>query len=199
MSDVHDGTLNETRENITRAAKRDFAEHVVTEEGQNEWRCGKPDSSISMFRVIVRPGHVIVYGDIGDWILRMAERDPLRWLPGAVQSWDYLLGKLQTPREKTFYVGDALAWLEEQAADEEDPEGHAHEALAEARRAHEFRDLYRHRWGEIMIEHGFETECCGFGTLPSAREFWLVEALKWFSANVIAKAKERPAAAGPTP
>ena len=47
------------------------------------WYCGEQGTGIYHFRVIMVPGRIIVTGDIGDMILKVNHRKPLRWALGS--------------------------------------------------------------------------------------------------------------------
>lgn len=184
---VEDGTEKEAAGMVAKLADQSFAQHRLTLKAPGEWRCGREGSWTYGFNVISRPGYLIVYGDIGDWILSMHERDPATgWLPGAVDSPSYLFSKVQAGREEEFYIGDALTWLRQRVGEtadgesDEDAETGPRAALNEALNAKDDLLLDDHRWAEILHENDFDSDCFSIGVGPSSRMFWLLEALKVF-------------------
>jgi len=64
-------------------ATHQFDKHQITREGPGLWFCGEPGTGIYHFRVIMVPGRIIVTGDIGDMVLNINHRKPLRWALGS--------------------------------------------------------------------------------------------------------------------
>lgn len=178
----HRDTYEHARQTIQRCAARDFEQHVLDEVGPHEWHCHRPGTGISSFRVIVRPGTVIVWGDLGETILRGGEAgSTLHWLTQAVHSPEYLLEKDRTG-QKAFYAGDVLDYARERAEDEDDPD-YAERwgmVLDEVRRAHSWGTLNSHVWADTVMEHTYDADACSAGLYPATRALWLVEALRWF-------------------
>jgi hypothetical protein len=167
-----DGTERRARATVAALAAKDFAEHVIVPEGDGRWFCGKPGTGICSFRVVSAPGHLIVFGDIGDAILRVSDRDPIPWLRGAIRSPEYLASKMQG-RQDAFWRGDAAAWLRGEIA-----EGRADAVKAAQRLAGCGLDAFeRHDW--------YAAWDCSASDLPdfegpSSRTWWVVEALGCF-------------------
>src|SRR5262249_14917503 len=69
------------------------------------------------FRVVASPGTIFVSGDLGLFVLRCQEQEPIAWLRDAVADegdLDYVLGKVRAaedPREE-FFASLATAYLE---------------------------------------------------------------------------------------
>lgn len=105
------------RGNIRKRAAQHFSEHVITKEATGRWFCGKPGTGIYSFRVLCVPGAVIVYGDIGELILRpyASPPDELAWLRGAAKNAkypEYCLGKCPPAhKQEEFLSGDAVKYL----------------------------------------------------------------------------------------
>lgn len=171
-------------------AERDFSEHVITGDALNGWRCGRPKSGFYSFHVIVRPGMVCIYGDIGEGIFRGGEpSDMLGWLRGAVESLDYLASKLQ-PQRKEFYPGDAFAFAREMLADNEarDDERYAKQwrtIIEEAEDLQEDGMLDGRAWGGLVYEHAPGSDAFDVGTDYASDTLWLIEALRWFVAHLL--------------
>jgi len=170
-------TCDETRDDVRLSALDDFRNHELSQLPCGDWRCGRRHSCISSFRVILRPGFVFVYGDVGDWILQHSDADSLAWLRGAVGSPDYLLGKVRAGKEDWFYEGDVVSFLEDQI--KQDIAGAA-EILDGVREAIDCGTFDRNAWYELLAERDWEREDACVGTGPAPSMFWLVEALKWF-------------------
>ncbi len=90
------------RKMIADMAAQEFAAHVLKPEGEGRWYCGKPGTGMYHFRVLTAPFAIIVYGDIGECILRCSDRDALGWLrsavhdePGTEGHPDYVLSKVE--------------------------------------------------------------------------------------------------------
>lgn len=170
-------------------AEKDFAQHVLTETGPNEWRCGRPNSGFYSFRVIVRPGCVIVYGDIGEGIFRGGEAgDMLGWLRGATGKGGYPLTYLMEkvrPARKAFYAGDALEYARDAASD--GSRGWK-ELYREARCRYTCLEFHEHAWSELLQEHAPESDAWSVAFHPSGEVIWLCEALRWFCAHLPAEA-----------
>lgn len=103
----------DVQKDIARFAAEGFVDHVLTVEGPSEWRCGKPGTGIMAFRVLCRPGMIAVWGDLGEWVLRVSDRNPVPWIRGAVRSPGYLLEKVKAGERKRFYPADAMALLDD--------------------------------------------------------------------------------------
>lgn len=164
---------------LRRSAEFDFAKHVLTERGPGEWHCAAPGTGIGSFNIIVRPGVVLIWGDIGEGVYRGGEAgDMLGWLRGAVRSPDYLTEKLRT-KKREFYPGDALAYARERAA-EEGESAKWREVLADAERLHRLRGLNERTWPDLVYHHTGDVDAVSVGFNYDARSRWLYEALWWF-------------------
>ena len=73
-------------------AEENSAEHVLCVLRKDEWRCAKPGTGIYSFVVLLRPGVVAMWGDLGEYVLRHSGEDSLVWLRRAVTDPGYLLG-----------------------------------------------------------------------------------------------------------
>lgn len=108
-------TYTRNAEIIATLATEAFKGHELKVETDDRWACRRPGSSNYWFRVIKAPAALIVYGDVGEIVLRISDIDPIPWLRGAIDSPEYLWKKVQASKSpKTmFYPKDALAWLEQ--------------------------------------------------------------------------------------
>lgn len=180
----NDGTQKACEEQVRQLAAQSFADHVLVAEGEGRWYCGKPGTGIYSFRVVSAPYHVIVFGDIGDALLRVSDRNPVPWLRGAVRSPDYLISK-SIWRDTVFYRGDAVEYLRD-ALRETEPSRSAiavceelNLSTSDAVDAIRLDDELDVRgWYEAWHDAGeCEPPSC---TGPSAGMFWTVEALRCF-------------------
>ena len=168
---------------IRRIAEESFAAHEITVTGPGEFRCGKPGSGDMSFRLILRPGVIILYGDLGAAIFEPGTKDPLAWLQrGAIGSRDYVLEKLRTARQDHFYPGDVLEYVRVLVEEEYGPKWEA--AFVEAKRLHGYGELNPHTWYEIASEAGGDSEMGSYGQGYTAHSLWHYEALRWFCAHV---------------
>jgi len=106
-------TSKRCREEMKTYAEEAFKDHVITEEGENVFRCGQPDTIIHSYRVAFLPaGMIVVYGDIGEM---MIQRGGEGWLRGAIRHdyvSDYIMEKVRPVRRiEAFMPGDALIEL----------------------------------------------------------------------------------------
>jgi len=95
-------------------AEESFKDHVITEEQEGIFYCGKPGTRIHSFRVAFLPeGMIVCYGDIGEMMVQRGEE---AWLSGAIRHdylSDYIMEKTRPGRrEERFMPGDALVMLQ---------------------------------------------------------------------------------------
>lgn len=172
-------TFADVRKDIATFAARDFADHALTVEGPNEWRCGKAGTVIMSFRILCRPGMVVVWGDLGEWVLRPSGRGTVAWLRGAVDSPDYLLSKIAAGKKERFYVAEAEKLL----ADPETAEYWGEGVVAKVRESLESRwgdEMTRDEWYQAWSDAGAD-EPPG-ADYPCEAALWLVEMLRKFVA-----------------
>lgn len=130
---------------IEELAKDAFAKHALEKRADDRgtwwWRCSKPGTGNQAFNVATFPCYVMVWGDLGDAIFQVSDRDSLKWLLMA-SCRDYALGKVRATdgAKKQFMDGDARDYLD-QAEGEAVVDGRASTAK-------HIRDI-RERWGEI--------------------------------------------------
>jgi hypothetical protein len=182
-------SFKEARETVQRLAKDAFKDHVMSGEGDGRWLCKRPGTGVYHFRLITAPGAVMVIGDLGEFVLRISDRDPIPWLRGSVNSFDYLVEKVQASRnpKEEFYPVDCLRWLREYAGGhEKEPTKRNRserrdmaEALREARTAHQHREFHEHEWFRIAQDHNID-DVYDVGRYPSSDMVWLAELLKCF-------------------
>ena len=172
--------FKDARETIVSLAKESFRDHVITATGSNEWQCGRPGSSAYYFNVIARPGYLIIFGDIGDWILQHNDRDCVGWLRRAARDYEYLCGKIRAGEKKRFYQGDAEAWLRERIAAGDEDAGE----VAEALRGEDFDE---HRWYEAWSDAGTSGVDIYDARNYDSGPLWMAEAVKWFAAHLPAQ------------
>lgn len=188
-------TYAEVAASIKGMAAEAFVGHALTSEGPGEWRFGRPGTVIYSSRVLFRPGTIIVWGDLGEWVLRHGNKDSLGWLRGAVQSPDYLLEKVRAGKRERFYPADAAKLLK-------DPE--TEESWGAARVARVREELNGWRGGDFTEEDwAREWYEAGADEVPNVRypcesALWLIELLRAFVAAeaALAPAGEKEADRG---
>ena len=109
---------------VARMAEPAFKDHVLTAEGPH-WRCGRTDGGVYSFRLYAPAGAIMVWGDIGAFMLRHGAQDSLGWLASSVRNGDpdYLLGKLCAADGaiREFKRGDAFRYIDESLRESGDP------------------------------------------------------------------------------
>ena len=175
-------TYAETVALVAELSKKSFADHKLTLEGPNEWRCGKPFTVIYSFRVLLRPGAVVVWGDLGEWILRHGDNDSLGWLRDAVHSSDYLLEKVQASKRpvEEFYAADALALLKNVSEIEDNHGPVVAQKVVEELEGEDAFSLTFEGWNRAWFDAGADE--WNRVEYPSASSLWLVELLRKFVA-----------------
>jgi hypothetical protein len=204
MNEDTSETEKETAAGIAESAKEAFAGHTLKVIGEGEWLCRRPGSGSHHFYVIARRGVLIVYGDLGEYVLRMHDPETVAWLWRAVNSYDYLFGKVMAVSRndgspKCWYWQDAANYLRERIEEhrkDEDTEG---------------EELYRRvlaaaaDGGDYGITQDWFLECCSDGELDdmgsvgvgfAAGMWWLLEALRKFTQLLKAAEPAEQAAAG---
>jgi hypothetical protein len=173
---------SERRARIAEFAKECLSEHVLIPEQENEpvrmWLCRTPKKTSYWYRVVAAPGMVLIYGDVGDRMFQMYDRDAVQWARGAKDSFDYLLGKIVGRHEDR--LPEAIVELAKEelgAARDDDEREHAqkvYDAVVEAE-----------KWGEDVFQTyydasggDFEFACVGIDSDTSS--LWAVHCLKKF-------------------
>ncbi len=174
-----------TRDRIFQMAEKEFAGHVLLEEGQGRWHCGVPGTMMYSFRVIIAPYYVVLLGDLGDLVLNCSDADSLRWLRTASHV-EYLLSKARHP-DRTFCEDEPQAYLATMLAEHDDNETEEDAALRQTRVGalqDEF-DAYEEDFGKELawtrawwhVMH--ESEAPDL-TRWSQQMYWQAAALQWF-------------------
>lgn len=174
-----DETFDNAKALIATLAAEDFAGHELVAAGEDSWWCRKPGTGIMAFCVIVRPNAILIYGDVGEWILRMHggdARSTLDWLRGATSA-HYLCEKIRASHGpvKTFYPGDAYRQLAARAATEDFD---AAKILNELDFTNGEED--HQKFMEMAYECTGDTEVGLVGMNLSTNSLWLVELLRTF-------------------
>jgi len=180
---VESGTYDEAVAQVAGMAKEAFATHELWGLGRDEWNCQRASgSSIYAFHVISRPGYLIVFGDIGDWVLQASERNMVYWAMGAVRSPSYFCEKIRAGERLAFYSGEARAIVEEGLKGNEDMGLTKEQAEKVNDAISSWDELDQREWYEACIDAGDdEPALCEY---PSPRALWLIEAMKWFCAQI---------------
>lgn len=183
-------TSADTARSIAHQAAKAFAGHALTQEGPH-WRCGRPGDSSYSFRLYAPPGAVIVWGDLGECVLRHADSDSPGWLvraAGRDEYPDYCLGKIEAldGEKREFYVGDAKAYIRERLRDARGENGDVDTQERDRWKAvaRDFGtglddfDSERAAWRTACIENGVDDppDCYGW----SSSALWIWHALVTF-------------------
>lgn len=178
-------TIEQYRESIRSIAKEAFKSHCLTSE-QTEgpvrmWLCHQPGTGIYHFRVVAAPGFLAVYGDVGDGMVLMHDKDPIPWLRGAVNSPDYLLGKM-VKKQKLFFVREAEKILQEMV----DNSASQDEITKNINRVSNIEDNWdreidtEEEFAKALWKCGEDTEMVDRTTDYCNDDWWTVECLKKF-------------------
>lgn len=110
------GTKKDNRKQLTEIASESFADHIITCEQSDlpvrMWYCGRKNTGIYSYRIVAAPRMILVYGDVGDYMLQASDYDLIPWLRGAVKSEHYVIGKMINKGEE-FLPDEAEALLNE--------------------------------------------------------------------------------------
>ena len=170
---------------IARMAARAFAEHVLVCKNRDErfswWLLSKPGTNVYASRLFFAPGVICVYGDVGETILRVSEREPIGWLLGPTPN-EYLLAKVKAAsgEKERFYPGDARQWCEEMRRDSVDDDRYGR--LIHEIDAHDWSEEHdpAYRWLGLCSDQQPSIDdpprCQG----PTEQMLWLFESLRCF-------------------
>lgn len=151
-----------------------FKEHVVAERRQWVWKVSRPGTWAYGYYLLVAPGAVIIYGDIGEAVFRMnagSEQEALDWIVRCARDRDYTMSKLQNRASfREFYPGDALRFAD----------GKDHELFQQLADLHDDGRLTAAAYYDAADEYGYSYEkpsCENW----SAAAFWMAAALATFA------------------
>lgn len=130
---VESGTAKDAKDTNAYLWPKAFERHVLTERRPWCWKVSRPGTWSYGFYVLVAPGAVVIYGDLGEAVFRMNagdEQEALDWAVRCSPDQHYALSKL-SPRDayRAWFEGDAVAWLK--TLPETDDTRHELLALAE--------------------------------------------------------------------
>ena len=168
------GTREKNRKRLAKMANEAFVDHKLVPEqistSLKMWYCGKKGTGMYSFRVIAAPGMLLVYGDVGDYMLQANDRDLIPWICGAIKSENYVIGKM---------VHKHRVFLEDEA-----------ELLLQRLANKDFTNRVRDRWnkeydGEHEFCRAFYEEGGEISYLESVMDhessvYWTMECLKKF-------------------
>ena len=168
---------------------RVYSDHVMTKEQENVWRCGRPGSSNWHFYVAILPHCIVVYGDIGEMIIRPGWNRGIGWLRGCLDdgksdSFSYMLGKVPSPhRQEVFMPGDVIAECLEYGNNPDNQAAHeVQNALDDwAERIGDNEDQ-RESWYAAASHADLECEWYAGYNDYSSEMYWCAYALQWFVA-----------------
>lgn len=181
----YSGTRKENRAVLAEIAEKAFAEHRLTPE-QTEgpvrmWHCGRKGTGMYSYRIVAGPGMLLVYGDVGDYMLQAHDRDLIPWLLGAIKSEDYVIGKM-VHKHEVFLEDEASNLLDrliEEACDDEDRE--EMEKLAKYVRDNWNKDYDDgHEFAKTFYEGGGEPSLICHTMDHESSVYWTMECLKKF-------------------
>lgn len=171
---------DETFEDTKKFVEEDsaFGQHELTLRREWVWKCMRPKDWCYGFYVLIAPGAVIVYGDIGEAVYRMnasKEEEVLDWLKRAARDQHYLMSKIMNREAyRRFYPGDAVLYAEKTPSNNDDRDTFGEDVAAALRDG----DLHMHRFYEIAHEHEiYDVPSCEDW---AASAFWFACALKKF-------------------
>ena len=192
-------TSDATARTAAHLAAGAFQHHRLTRDGDH-WLCRSPKSGSYWFCLYAAPGMIVIWGDIGECVLRHASGDSLGWLadtagPGRVDYPDYCLGKIEAldGRKREFYAGDARKYIKERLREAVDEDGavDAHDRDRWTAVAREFRDglddcdSERAAWFNACRENGVDD--------PPDCEGWSPDALwKWHAIATFVRLHQAP-------
>jgi hypothetical protein len=107
-------TPDQHAQEIREYAIQEMEHHVTTQITSEHWRVANPKGWNFGFHIIAPPGALIIYGDLGEMILRHGSKDTKKWAQGSDMS--YFLRKVQAygPGElEQFNYYSAMMELEE--------------------------------------------------------------------------------------
>ena len=170
-----------------------FDKHRIIREGPGLWYCGEKGTGCRHFRVIMVPGKIILTGDLGDMILNVNHRKPLRWALGSkfnpTQPY-YPLSKLsQECRNQEFIVEDAIDWLKDQIR-EYRKWGDKEQVQLYIKMLREYRSFHcldhpreaEREWYEVLYRNNYD-EPPGFRD-HDIGTYFRYQALCWFMSHV---------------
>lgn len=178
------GTKKSNRADITEVARESLANHRLvpeqTEGPVRMWYCGEPGTGIYSFRVIAAPFMILVYGDIGDYMLQASERDLIPWLRGAVKSEHYLISKF-VHKQEVYLPEEAdllLKGLAREYADDDYSGGLQKIGQIRSNWNKDYDGF--DKFAEEFVCAGFESELLKSVTDFESDIYWTVECLKKF-------------------
>lgn len=157
------------RATIAHLAANAFQHHRLRRDGDH-WLCRSSSSGNYWFGLYAAPGMIVLWGDIGECVLRHSDHDSLGWLAGAagrVAYPDYCLGKIAAldGAKREFFPGDARSYIKERLRETVDEVGDVDErdrqrwtAVALAFRG--ALDAHDGTWSEQEARTAWYHACC---------------------------------------
>lgn len=166
---------------------------IVDSEHASVWCCADPESSNMHFYIAIVPHAILVYGDLGEMILRPGWNRGIGWLRGALHEGDatvtgfgYLLGKVPLPhRQISFMPGDAIAEVLDSVA----TQGYALDEMQEllddwADRIDDGSSI-EDSWYAAASNADLDCEWFSGHQDYDSEMYWCAHALRWFVAEWI--------------
>lgn len=165
---------------VERQAVDAFARHVLTVKRPWLWKVSRPDSWVYGFFVVMAPGALIMYGDLGEAVFRMhagSEKDVFEWTMRCTKDRYYVLSKIANREAfKKFYSGDAVEYAK--SCLDESKSQKDRDFYVEVQQRDADGDLSRDEFYRIAAEHE-QYDVPGFEEW-SAGAIWLHAALETF-------------------
>ncbi len=189
-------TSEKHRAHIETVMPKAYADHVMTKVNDCTWRCGRADGGSQYhFFVVISPHCIVVYGDIGEMIIRPGWNRGIGWLRGCLDdgkrdSFHYMLSKVPMPhRQEVFMPGDVIAECIEHGNEPDYGEGkQVQEALDDWADHIECEDP-RESWYTAASNAGLDCDWYAGYNDYSSEMYWCAYALQWF---IEAWVKENP-------
>lgn len=186
IEDTSDNHLAQIKKTMSEAYNR----HVMTKESENVWRCGRPNSSVWHFYVAILPHCIVVYGDIGEMLIRPGWNRGIGWLRGCLDdgksdSFQYMLSKVpSTHRQLVFMPGDVIEECLEYGNNPDNEAGEqVQKALDEWADRIGYNEYPRESWYAAASEADLDCEWYAGYNDYSSEMYWCSYALQWFIAE----------------
>ncbi|KKL79323.1 hypothetical protein LCGC14_2016010 [marine sediment metagenome] len=184
------GTREKNRKRLAKMANEAFVDHKLVPEqistSLKMWYCGEKGTRMYSFRVIAGPGMLLVYGDVGNFMLQAHDHDLIPWIRGAIKSENYVIRKM-VRKHKVFLDDEAELLLQRLVNDAEECDLTDDDEVGKVR---DFTNRVRDRWDrEYDEEHEFCKAFYEEGGEASYLEsvmghelsvYWTIECLKKF-------------------
>lgn len=175
--------------------RQTFDGHEITRERFGVWHCGKKNTNNLSFYVVLAPGMLMLYGDIGEIIFLPYAKNALQWAGSDTFRAEYPyypMTKLSPQmREKEFLPEEATDWIKQwirearKQGDKEEVRGYIKMARDWKEQLHDSECEAETAWYALCQDHGVDDppSCRDF---PS-RTYYCFQAMCWFMTHVNAE------------